>query len=258
MRFEYFDMLCGDPLYLEGVGHLRSPKLKEICPNSHVGYKMYNLYLSFLSWDKEHLLKYDEFMKFRGASKLRKDALNVFDAVTLLKQTRELCRTVLSFFIVEEPFWDETKRRFLLLSREEEIPKVVGAVNRDNFEDVRRLILHLNYIGLDKDEAPVSHSDEATKNLWERAQQHLKEQAKLYTPKDRPEYHLSNIISKLCAAHPSYNLLNVYDLTIFQLYDAFFQLGFIRSSDLNERIFSNHGGKKFKFEDWLKPIFKKV
>lgn len=260
MYFDYFDMLSGEPVLLQGIGHIKSPSLRDICPSSGIGYRGYNLYLNFLSWDKEHLLQYDQIMQYRGASKLDREQFNVFDVATLLKQTRELYRGVLSFFMVEEVVWDDANRRFAICVNDEDkngnsVKVMVGAIDRNNFDTVRSVILQANFIGLDKDDEPVHHSSEKSKALWEQAQKYLAEQAKTDAgKKEKPEYSISNIISKLCAAHPSYNLLNIFDLTIFQLYDAFFQFGYLRSSDLNERIFSNHGGDKFKFEDWLKPI----
>ena len=256
MQFDYFDMLSGEPIYLQGVGHLRSPLLHELRPTSGIGYRAYNLYLNLLSWDKEHLLKYDQLMQYRGASKLNRDAFNVFDVATLLSQTRELCRGVLSFFMVEDLIWDEKERRYLAVNPESQ--ELVGEINRENFEEVRRLMLQFNFVGLDKDDTPVAHTTDKSKELWEMTQGFLKEQAETEVKEDKPEYHLSNIISKMCAIHPSYNLLNVYGLTVFQLYDSFFQLGYMRSTDLSEQIFSNHGGEKFHFEDWLKPILKNV
>ncbi|MBQ8403131.1 MAG: hypothetical protein IJX55_01740 [Clostridia bacterium] len=203
------------------------------------------------------MLKYDQLMQFRGASKLNKDCFNVFDVATLLTQTREFCRGVLSFFMVEDLVWDEEGRRYLAIPPGES-SEAVGEINRENFEEVRQLMLQFNFIGLDKDDAPTSHSTDKAKELWEKTQGFLKKQAEM-TPKDnKPEYHLSNIISKMCAIHPSYNLLNIFGLTVFQLYDSFFQLGYMRSADLSEQIFSTHGGEKFKFEDWLKPILKNV
>ena len=257
MRFDYFDMLSGEPIYLRGVGHLRSPLLYELRPSSGIGYRAYNFYLNILSWDKEHLLKYDQLMQYRGASKLNREILNVFDVATLLSQTRELCRGVLSFFMVEDLVWDETGRRYLAINPAN-THEIVGEINRDNFEEVRKLMLQFNFVGLDKDDVPVSHTTDKSKELWEKTQGFLKEQAATEAKEDKPEYHLSNIISKICAIHPSYNLLNVYGLTVFQLYDSFFQLGYMRSADLSEQIFSTHGGEKFKFEDWLKPILKNV
>ena len=260
MYFDYFDMLSGEPMLLKGVGHIKSPTLRDICTSGGIGYKKYNLYLNFLSWDKERLLKYDQFMKYSGASKLNREQLNVFDVSTLLKQTRELCRGVLSFFISEEVVWDEANRRFAICISDENGLKTVGEINRNNFESVRKIILQFNFIGLNNDEEPIRHSSDKSKELWERAQRYLEEQAKNNGQKEetKEEYHIGNIISKLCAAHPSYNLLNIFNLTIFQLYDSFFQLGYLRSADLSERVFSNHGGDKFKFEDWLKPILNNV
>lgn len=258
MRFDYFDMLSGEAIYVKGVGHLRSPLLTELRPASGIGYRGYNLYLNILSWDKDHLLKYDQLMQFRGANKLNRECFCTFDVATLLPQTRELCRGALSFFMLEELVWDEKRRSYLAMTTDDE-PRVIGEINRDNFDDVREMMLQLNFIGLDKDnKVPVKHSDDKAKELWEKAQAHLREQSKKESHDEKPEYHLSNIISKVCAIHPSYNLLNIYELTVFQLYDTFFQVGYMRSSDLNEQIFSNHGGKNFKFEDWLKPILKNV
>lgn len=259
MIFDYFDMLSGEPIYVEKVGHLRSPNLRELRPTSGIGYRAYNLYLNVLSWDKDHLLKYGQLMQYRGVNRLKNDLLNVFDVATLLPQTRELCRGVLSFFMVEDIVWEEASRRYVAVTYDEnKNPAVVGEINRDNFDDVRQMMLQFNFVGLDKDDTPVAHSNDKAKELWEKSQGFLKEQAKNEVKEDKPEYHLSNIISKICATHPSYNFLNVYDLTVFQLYDSFFQLGYMRSADLSERIFSTHGGDKFKFEDWLKPILKNV
>lgn len=259
VRLSYFDLLSGSPICVDEVGHLRPPVLKEICPTSGIGYNLYNLYLNFLSWDKDKLLQYDKLLELRGSDKLEAaaDKLTAYDIVTLLPQTRDLCREVLAFFMLEDIVWDDAKRKFVATFTDDEGQHLAGEIGRNNFEAVRSLILQMNYIGIDNDdEASTRYSNGHAKELWEKAQKYLKAQAANRDQKDKTEYHIGNIISKLCAAHPSYNLLNVWDLTIFQLYDAFFQFGYLRCSDLNEMIFSNHGGDKFKFEDWLKPIIK--
>lgn len=260
MRFDYFDMLSGEPIPVVGVGRLHSPSLKDICPSSGIGYGAYNLYINFLSWDKEKLLEFDRTMGLRGADRLAaSDKLSTFDVITLLVQTREFCREVLSFFMSEELEWDENARKFIAYAVNDNGEKcAVGEIDRKNFEDVRDDILQLNFIGIDKDDEPVKFESEHSKELWERAQKFLKEQNKKKEKDGKREYRIGNIVSKLCTAHPSYNFLNVFNLTVFQLYDAFFQLGYMRSSDLSEKIFSNHGGDKFKFEDWLKPILPHV
>ena len=256
MLFDYFDALSGEAVYLSGVGHIRSPLVKELYPHSGLSNRGYKFFLSVLLWDKEDFLRYGTMMELRGVDKLSNPKLSAFDVATLLPQTREFCREILSFFMLECLAWDESARAYVAISDDEDHSEI-GRITRDNFDAVREAMLQMNYVGVDKDKSPVSHSDDKSKELWERAQQHLAEQAKKET-EDKPAYHLSNIISKICAVHPSYNILNIGDLTVFQLYDAFFQIGYMRSADLSARIFSNHGGDKFHFEDWLNPIIKNV
>lgn len=257
--FEYFDLLSGKPIEVAGVGHFRSPRLRDIAPGGKVSYRVYNFYLNFLLWDKEKLVQYDKMLGVRVADRLLKEEkITTYDAITLLPQTRELCRDVLSFFMSEELAWVASGRKFATYTAEDTEQNAVGEINRDNFEKVRTMILQLNYIGLDQGSANIKHTSAHSKELWEKAQYYLKKQTESQTKEDKPEYHLGNIISKLCSAHPSYNISNVWNLTVFQLYDAFFQYGYIRYSDLNETIFGNHGGEKFNFEDWLKPILNNV
>lgn len=257
MVFSYFDMLSGAPILINNVGHLRSPTLFELSPTYGVGYSRYSLYLNHLSWSKEQLLKYGKFMKFHGIDRLTKMGnLTVFDIATLIKPMRDFFQEIFSFFMLEDCAWNEDHRCYLVYASSEDGDGqvITGTINKENFEDVRKCILQLNFIGLDSSETNITHSSERSAELWARAQQHLQEQAQKTQNEKKPEYDIGNIVSKVCAAHSSYNLLNVYKLTVFQLYDAFFQLGYIRGYDLSERIFSTHGGDKFNFEDWLKPI----
>lgn len=252
MKLDYLDMLSGDPIYVEGVGHIRSPKLRELSP-SQTGHMKYNMYISFLIWEKEDLIKYDKLCGLRSADRLNNEKLTTFDVVTLVESTKALCCEAMSFFMCEDLRWDEDNRRFCTFSRDGSETQI-GVVDNANFEEVRSAMLKMNYVTLDRDKAPVKCANERTLKKWEKVQQYLADQAKNSSSKDDPRYHIGNIVSKLCCAHSSYNLLNVFDLTVFQIYDAFFQYGFLRASSLSENIFSNHGGDKFKFEDWLKPI----
>jgi hypothetical protein len=248
-------MLSGDPIPVDGVGHLVSPTVKQLYPKSGIGSRSYNLYLNCLSWDKQQLLQFCRVMRWRGVDKVNKPVFTFFDVVTLLPPVREFCREVLSFFMLEKLMWNDGVREFSVVDKDDD--RVVGTINRDNFEDIRIMMLQLNYIGLHDNGNPTMHSSDKSRELWERTQKFLSEQAKKSsTQEGKIEYRLGNIVSKVCSAHPSYNLLNIRDLTIFQLYDTFFQVGYLRSIALREQIFSNHGGDKFRFEDWLQPILK--
>lgn len=260
MVFDYFDLLSGEPIPYHDVGHLRSPMIKELFPSSGIGLEAYNFYLNLLAWDKEKLLKYGEAVYPKIIDKLRQnERLNAFDIATLLPSTRSFYKEVFEFFMVENVVWHDKPRKYVAYTTDDDGQHITGEINRDNFDRVRHAMLQLNFISLDNDEAkePV-HTSEHAKELWDKAQGFLKAQKDNSTHEDRPELNMGNIISKLCATNIGYNYFNVFQLTVFQLYDAFFQYSFLRSADLNENIFSNHGGDKFKFEDWTKPILRQV
>lgn len=251
MKFSYEDLISGDSIPVEGVGHLRSPLLRELKPTQGIGIWTYHLYINILIWDKQKLVK---FMQIYTGKKLKAliddDKLCAFDALTILKETRQLLRNSLAFFIDEDVVWDNVARCFLVKSKDNH--GVVGRIDRANFDDVRDMMLQINYMNLSNKASPTKFSSIKAKELWEQAQQHLKEDGGKSASDKRTQ--LGNIISKLSCASAGYTLLNIYDLTIFQLYDQFFQYGYLRAMGISEMAYSNHGGKDFDIQAWLKPI----
>lgn len=251
MKFSYEDLISGDSIPVDGVGHIRSPLLRELKPTKGIGMWTYNLYLNILSWEKDDIIK---FMKVSSSKQLRslngKDELNAFDVATLLDQPRQLLQDAMAFFIDEDLEWDKRKRVFITKSKDNH--NEIGKINRDNFDDVRDMMLQANYINLGRSAKPAKFASGKAQSLWEIAQQHLKKEATKATPDKRMQ--LGNIISKLSCVSVGYTLLNIYDLTVFQLYDQFFQYGYLRAMDLSEMAYSNHGGKDFDVQAWLKPI----
>lgn len=253
MKFSYEDLISGDAIFVKGIGHFRSPLLKELKPSGGMDSWTYQLYLNILSWDKKQCLDFMKILTKRKLTKLEEnDKITTFDTMTIIDQSRELLHSAMAFFLQEEVKWDKVSRVFITYSPGDDT--AVGTISRDNFEEVRDMMLQLNYISIGESAAPVQHSSAKAKELWERSQQYLKEQGSK-SSKDK-NYTFGNIVSKLCAANTGYTLFNIYDLTIFQLYDQFFQYGYLRAMNLNEMAFSNHGGEKFDMQAWLKPILK--
>lgn len=254
MRLDYADLISGDSIYIDGVGHFHSPKLYEIYPTKGIGNYNYKLYISLLAWNKDKLIDYAKQIGVGGLRAFEgKDNLTYFDIITLIPTTRSMFEKAIDFFLDEKIEWDASKRAFIVYNQE---GTPIGSISRLNYELVSNIILQLNYINLEEDKAPPKFTSDDAKKLWERAQEYLKKQSQKKT-EENPDYKLGNIISKLCCVHNSYNLLNIYNLTIFQLYDQFFQTSYLRGINLNDRIYSNHGSESYKFEDWLKPINQK-
>jgi flagellin-specific chaperone FliS len=251
VKFSYEDLLSGDAIFVKDIGHFCSPKLKELNPSGKIG-AWYNFYLNILSWDTKDFFKYVTLTNPRCADKLIKhEKLNVFDAM-ILTDFRNLLKEILGVFITEKIEWNEKDREYLTIG---DNGKKVGIINRENFKEVEDMILQTNYIGVgDTKEKEVKFLSDKAREAWEKTQFALKNQKQ--NPSEDKSLKIANIISKLCVVSNTYNLLNVYDLTIFQLYDQFFQCEYIRAMNLSERVYSNHGGENFNMRDWLKPIIK--
>lgn len=236
--------MSGDCVPVARVGHVRSPRLKEMFPSSGIGWTKYSLYIYMMKANA------DQVSKLAGTQEYYD---SVYRAILSSEMVKELFAEALSFFMAEHIMFDQSHQIFLTYTDADTDSGVAlaGIINEENFDEVRAAVLLLNYISPAKANVDVQFSSERAKELWERAQKYLAQQE----PKESdPAMAMGNIISKLCVIHPSYNYLNVYDLTVFQLYDAFFQLCYMRSVAFSEAVVSNHGSKEFKFSDWMNPV----
>lgn len=252
INLKYEDLISGEPIKVDGVGYIRSPYLWELKPKSGIGMDTYKMYLNLLAWDKTEFTK---IMRITSGKKLKaidNEKLSYFDIITILKNYREPLLQALAFFMEERLVWNEEKRQFDTFCKDTD--EVVGCISRGNFDDVRGAMLQMNYIKLEDKSKPQEYGSEKAKALWEKAQIIMAKEAQRKGMDKKNA--LGNIISKLCVASNTYNLFNIYNLTVFQLYDQFFQYGYLRAMNLNEMAFSTHGGDKFSFEAWLDPIFK--
>lgn len=253
MKFSYEDLISGDSIFVNGVAHLKPPKLKELKPTEGIGMWTYNFYLNMLIWDKEDFLNFLKDGLGKQTEKLKtNDKILAYDIITLLNTSRELLQNAMAFFINEKMEWDSKQRCFFTYSKNDD--SKVGVINRENFEEVRDMMLQINFINIGDRAKPVKHSSTKAQQMWEMAQEYLKKENKK-KPSEK-NTNLGNVVSKLCAANTGYTLLNIYDLTVFQLYDQFFQYGYLRMMDLSDMAYSNHGGKEFDMQAWLKPTIK--
>ena len=138
----------------------------------------------------------------------------------------------------------------MLLPTDETDNTLQGYINNDTFD------LYLSIIGQllhdikslpEKQEDYSGKPPEVLKAL--EAFKKYENQEKSDNSKD---YTLQNIISKMCISGCGYNLLNIYDLSIWQLLDQFQAYSQNRISRITERSFSIWGGEDFDFGLWLK------
>ena len=77
MKLEYFDLLSPDPIYIQKVGGIISPKLRDI--SSICGINTYQYYLTILLMDlKTYFTMIGQQEQFETLSEEEKNKMNIF------------------------------------------------------------------------------------------------------------------------------------------------------------------------------------
>ena len=246
---KYEDLLSGDYISLEGIGLIRSPLLEEMRPTSGIGWDTYYRFLYFMRISTSQYLK---------LINKENTSVGLYKEIVSNELVRELFEKAFSFFMYETVIFSIEANSFLCLREKPNDGDntksyyVHGVITEDNFDDIRAAILIMNYIPISKTDIKTKHSSKESEDAWNKIQAFLDENSK--SDEVDENMTIGNLLSKLCAIHPSINFLNVFKLTVFQFYDTFFQTSYMRSISFNEQIVSNHGSNDFKYSDWIKPI----
>lgn len=252
--YSYEELQSGDPLFFSGVGHLKPIYLRDIKP-SGTGVPVYNYYLQLLKADPPTIVK---MINGEGA-KITDDA-NSYSLITSNAQLRNTYRAVLDFFMCELVLYNQRDGYFAVIIKptQEELenpefqPNEVGRITQENFDKVRIAMLEMNYVPSENTDIDIKFSSpEAEINYWRVKE--WEEKLEPISKKQESYLTMGNMISKICALHPSYNYLNIYDLTVYQFYDTFYQLAYMRGRQFAENVVSHLGGENFDYNEWLKP-----
>ena len=134
MKPDYLDLLSPEPIRMENVGGILSPKLRDI---ASIGYGTYHFYLELLLMDLEKYLSMIGHAEDYGRlSDEEKSELDMFDFWTANEQSADLLKKVLNFFIKEEVVYSGQDRCFLIQNGNGD----VGAITRDSYPQVREVL----------------------------------------------------------------------------------------------------------------------
>ncbi|WP_343209447.1 hypothetical protein [Anaerolentibacter hominis] len=254
MKLTYFDKISCEPLVLTGIGSICSPRLRDI---SRLGLDTYNLYLSCLLMSPRNYYDMKNLSSFYESMTEEEQAeQNLFDLVTADPELCPLYERVLNFFFLEEIRYHAEYNVFLSFraaQKGEEEPEAAGIIRRENFDEIADLILQLNYIA-GKAEQPAKVKNKKASEILKKLQKGraLKPQSK----EDAEKMDLGNIISSLASYHKSLNLINIWDLTVYQLYDQFYRQNNNNVYDIQAMSVSAWGDKEnhFAVDGWFQPL----
>lgn len=263
MRLSYWDLISLTPYKIDKVGSVKSVTLREI-DNLPQKYATYQLYVHLFMITK------DEFFTISKIENTEKEnfesifaehglSITIFDLLIMFQNSLGSLLLALNFFFDEEVVFDQAKRVFITYKEtkkndngdEEIIP--TGYINRENFDEVCSIILQRCAINVKskKDDEEQSFKNEKAKRLWDKIHA-----PKAKTAKDKQieaNFDLANIVSSLAYKQSGLNMLNIWDMTVYNVYDQFARERNGAVYDITKRSVSTWGDKekRFDIESWF-------
>ena len=265
MRLDYGTQLSPVPITLS-IGTLRKPTLKEI---SQITFDRFSFYEFFLKLSPEtyytKLRKENDGEAFWDSlTEEEQDKITIYNIIEEDEKIRSTYVEIFNFFFVETVIYQEGF--FILLKENTAIDnpdkikreQVRGAIAKDNFSQVMSLLQQICCIYNEEESLDdMKFKNNLARKLMEKMLKAKKKEQE--TKKSDLNLTIPNIISSLANKHPSLNYVNIWDLTIFQLLDAFNRTQANSMYDIDSTRVSVWGDEKKPFDVslWYKNNYDK-
>lgn len=256
MKLSYETLLSPTPIKLS-VGTIRKPTLREI---SELTFNEFDAFKFFLKLTPKRYYKtiLNAEDKWDSMSDDEKSNITLYKCIMDSERLQETYSLILNFFFIEDVIYDDGI--FIISKDANDKSKVCGALFAERFDII---LLYLQQVCMiyeepDEEKPPVFKNDLARK-IYEKIKKAEDEKKEREAKKMEPKLALGNIISSVSNFHKTINPINVWDLTLFQLYDAFKRMQINESYEMNKTSVSVYGDEKNKFDAtlWYEDINKK-
>lgn len=216
LKLSYFELLSPDPVFLPNAGGILSPKLRDI---SSIGIHTYQYYLTILLLDvKSYFAMIGQAEAYEALSEEEKIQLNIFDLLTFHEQSANLLQQALDFFLKEHVRYSSDQKCFLV----QEADETVGMITRETYPRICDVICQRNCVKSNQEEDLSQVRSKKALEILKKLQKGRAMKAK--QTKSDEDLELGNIISAVANKSPSLNITNIWDLTVFQVWDCFSRL----------------------------------
>lgn len=244
MNVNYFDLLSPTPMQLSGIGGIISPTLREI---SAIGYNTYQFYLSILQMDYKNLLSVIGSNATQEAAYMQ---TSIFDLLISDTRTTDMLQALLNFFLKEDVSYSEIDKTFLVQMD----GVVVGIITSQNYPQVCEAICLRNGIRPRQEADGSKAKSKKALEIIKKLQAGREQKAKQVKTDDNLE--LGNILSAVANKSQSLNIINIWDLTVYQLWDCFFRLSNNNIYNIQSMSVAAWGDKDHHFDAtaWFKRM----
>lgn len=215
--------------------YLRQPTLGDIVDLS------YDKYQEFLT---TFLVKKSDLLKSLGTEDGPEfDQYSIYDIMLLIPELRVNLLDALAFFVCGT------------VTAGERVIYVDGhPLSAQDLHDIAAAVAKISYIESD-DESQHVFASEQSRRLWEKMQKGKRELKKAKNGDSNME--LINLISALAARGTGYDLFNIWDLTVYQLYDQFARTNVNVQMDIYSSRWATWGKDDFDVSMWYHNLTQK-
>ena len=260
MELTYFQNISPDPVYIPKVGGIISPSLKDI---STIGENLYQTYLNVLLMDsKTFYTMVGHTEEYEALPDDEKMQLNIYELLIGDVNSVKLLEDTLNFFIKEDVIYESEYETFaikgnVVIKEQGEMAEkylTIGIISKENYHIVVDVICQRNNIKTKDTTDPSKVKNKKALAILQKIKKGAEKMAK--TAKVDENMELGNIISAVANRSQSLNIVNIWELTIFQLWDSFARLTNNNAYDINAASVSAWGDKdkKFDFNGWFKKL----
>lgn len=246
MKLNYFDLLSPCPVYVQDVGGIISPTLRDI---SSIGIHTYQYYLGILSMTVQSFFEMAGMKEqYENLPADEKSKINIFDLLTDDKHTILLLEKIFNFFMSDTAVYSPADNCFIIKKGED----IVGTINRQKYNNVCNIIHQRNYIKYQSEDVSEIKNKKAAE-IMKKIQQGRKNKRQSASDKN---FELGNIISAVACKSNSLNIINIWELTVFQVWDCFARLSNNIIYNIQSMSVAAWGDKDNHFDAgaWFKTI----
>ncbi len=258
MKISYFELLSPEPVYIQKAIGVISPKLKDI---ASIGINIYQYYLSVLLMDlKTYFTMIGKPEQAELLTETEKAQISIYDLLTLNSDSIKLLQAALNFFIKEEVAYSVEHKCFLVKKNTpvphngeiSEEASAVGSISRETYPQVCDIICQRNFIKSSQQDDLSKAKNRKAVEIMKKLQKGRDEKAK-HTKADK-NMELGNIISAVANKSQSLNILNIWDLTVYQVWDCFQRLSSNNIYNIQSMSVAAWGNKDNQFDaaSWFK------
>lgn len=259
MKLDYCDLISPAPFAIHEVGSIRPLTLRDV---SKLTGRVYSTYLALLNISPEkYCTEVNENLKpwYESLTEEQLSLLTMYDIAVSHPALWQSFASILDFFFIEQVTYDKETDAFIVFRpadgiEEEHSSHITGTIHKGNYLDICNVILQFNHIDTKESIDPARvKNKKGLARYMEMQKRKQKNPVKLKTDSD---LELGNIISAVCARHSSINYTNVWDMTVYQLWDTFARLRNIEIYESGRTSVSVWGDKenKFDYNLWFKNI----